>query len=306
MSSELIEIPPEMEAVGKVRESAMSLVKKSIASGDKFTRDLAIAYGLTALRKAFTPQVVGLIAGLGGTAIGWRHDKETRGETYSPDVIRDCAIEALLRGVSLTGNEFNILAGRCYITREGYEVLLSSYPGLTDLECFLGIPEDARGWGNQEMVFITAMARCKVNGKPIVVECRKGPSFDGRIAVKSYKGEFDQAKGKAKRRLMKLLYERITGSSFSEPADETAIAGDIIEVEASEPQKKLTSVVDWEQEKSLLKSPRAIDCWHVLEKCDSVERLNTIMKQAAKEDMAGPCRDKVNRFAEYVLQQVQA
>lgn len=39
-------------------------------------------------------------------------------------------IEAILRGLTTTGNEFNIIAGRFYATKEGFGRLLANIPGL--------------------------------------------------------------------------------------------------------------------------------------------------------------------------------
>jgi len=301
MTTALAERRQHLQPIAQIQRDTNLAVREAIESGDNILKDLAIACGLEAMRKAFTPEIVGVISGLAGTSLGFRHDKETTGQKYSPDVIRDCAIEALLRGVSLTGNQFNIIGGRCYITREGYVSLLQSYPGLTDLQVEVGLPEDNRQWGKQEMVFLTAAARCKVNGVPVIVECRKTPGFDGRLAVKAFSGEPDQAKGKAQKRVLKLLYERITGSAFSEPdaPDDAIQAADVIEVQA-EPQ------IDWHGEMLKLESQRAVDCWEAIDKCKSKEKLIAILDHARKEDMTGKDRDSIARFAEHVGRSLQS
>lgn len=40
-------------------------------------------------------------------------------EKYKPETVKDCFIDALLNGVEPTGNQFNIISAKCYITKEG-------------------------------------------------------------------------------------------------------------------------------------------------------------------------------------------
>jgi len=306
MTTELA-VKESMKTVADIRQQTLASMHQAMESADTFSRDLALAFGLQALRKAFTPEVVGVIAGLGGTPLGWQHDKNREGSGYSPDVIRDCAIEALLRGVSLTGNQFNIMSGRCYITREGYTALLAGYPGLTDLDVQIGLPEDARAFGKQEMVFVSAFARCKVNGKQVSVEARKTPGFDGRLAVKVYQGEIDAAKGKADRRIKQRLYERITGSSFSEPDDGVAIAAEVIEAVAVDPvaiTQQPAAVGHWESERRRIEAPRLHGAWEKLQQAKTVSEIDDICSHLKRVDATEKDKDIVRRFAEHRLQEI--
>lgn len=290
-----LSIPSAMQTIATVRKDTLSAVQAAQAAGDTVLRDLTIAYGLKAMREAMTPEAVGVIAGLGGTALGWRHDMESKGGSYPPDVIRDCAIEALLRGLSLTGNNWNIIAARCYVTREGYSALLANYPGLTDLEIEIGLPEDGRPWGKQEMVFVTAAARCKVNGKPVSVECRKSDGFDGRLAVKTFSGEIDNAKGKAQRRLLKLLYERITGSTIDEPDDGVATAGHVTVVDPD------AWKAPWQEEwRRLPESGPARDILTALMKCKSTTNVDAIMDTMPAQVTDARARETLVRAAEFM------
>lgn len=288
-----------MTTISQIRSDTMKAVAHATELGDTFSRDLAIASGLVALREAFVPEVVGKIASLAGTALGFRHDLEPRGQKYDPAIIRDCAIEALLRGLSLTGNQFNIIAGRCYVTREGYSSLLANYPGLTDLEIEIGLPEDAKAWGKQEMVFVTAAARCKVNGRPVSVECRKSQGFDGRLAVKTFSGEVDNAKGKAQRRLLKLLYERITGSVIDEPEDGVASASTVTVVEPTKLESQPAVADPWAVEYGRLTSPRAQDAWQHLLHVTTVEEISVAEGYFGKLEATGPEKQSLKRFAEH-------
>ena len=48
--------------------------------------------------------------------------------------------ETVLRGVRIVGNEFNIISGRPYITKEGFSRLVREWPGLTELRLMPGVP----------------------------------------------------------------------------------------------------------------------------------------------------------------------
>lgn len=80
------------------------------------------------LREAFTPEVMGAFMSLQNTALGFRTDKAQGG--YPEDVVKEAVIEASLRGLSPVGNQFNIISGRMYVTKEGFQFLLSQVPGL--------------------------------------------------------------------------------------------------------------------------------------------------------------------------------
>lgn len=83
------------------------------ANQGAFSKALALAKGIQELRKAFTPEVLKDFLSLQGSAIGFRTDRDDKKEgRYNVDEIRDCAIEALLRGAYPIGNEFNIISGR--------------------------------------------------------------------------------------------------------------------------------------------------------------------------------------------------
>jgi len=291
-----------MSKVAEIIVQTRATVRQAQSSGDVMLADLAIAYGLQALRDAFTPEIVAFISALGGTSLGWRHDLEERGQKYSPEIIRDCAIEASLRGLRFTGNQFNILAGRCYTTREGYAWLMSGYPGVTDLEIEVGLPHDAIPWGKQQMVFITAAAKCKYKGAVVSVECRKSDGFDGRLAVKAFSGDVDNAKGKAQRRLLKLLYERITGSVIAEPDDGVEQAGSVIAIEQHDTPAPATDT--WAAEADRIQSPRAQDAWAALVQAANAERIDAIMDGVKKIDATGKEKDALARFATHRLQEL--
>lgn len=142
---------------------------------------------------------------LQGTALGFKADA-----TYPPDIVRDAVIEATLRGVQTVGNQFNIISGRCYITREGYEHKLRNLKGLADFKPNYGVP------------------KMHPSGEGAIVECNASWSFKGsademraEIPVRVNKGMgTDAILGKATRKFLKRVFERITGCPEADDAVE--------------------------------------------------------------------------------------
>ena len=108
-----------------------------------FRKMILMANGVAQLRALLTDDIMTPIMALQGTALGFRTDKDSSGG-YPLPVVRDCVIEATLRGLTTTGNEFNIIAGRFYATKEGFGRLLANIPGLRYM-ITPGIPKTATG-----------------------------------------------------------------------------------------------------------------------------------------------------------------
>src|SRR3990167_7009414 len=82
---------------------------------DHFRRTFRIAQGIQALTEAMTDDVLGAISPLMNSPLGFRTDHAPANfapdgkavQPYGLGVLRVCVVEALLRGLRLTGNEFN-------------------------------------------------------------------------------------------------------------------------------------------------------------------------------------------------------
>lgn len=186
----------------KLNELAENVRKAAVeAATGKIACTLALAEAVQDLRKV----VVGLvprIRPLIGTALGFRtdRDKSDKLPPYSEDVIADCMIEAVARGLRWTGNEFNIIGAKCYTTKEGYTRLVLELPGLTDLDDTPGLPRMAEGGA-----VVPYKATWKLNGvsqsieRSIPVRLNSGMGADGAL-------------GKARRKLLAAIHGRVTGS----------------------------------------------------------------------------------------------
>jgi hypothetical protein len=152
------------------------------------------------------PGILDSIMKLQGTKLGFRTDQDRSGG-YDIDVVSDAVIEALFAGVMPTGNEFNIIGGNFYATREGFEGLIRRQGpsrGLTDVMITPGIPRMQSGGAT-----ITVDLDWKLDG----VAASKQVPFS--IKVNAGMGD-DAIVGKAKRKAMAWLWNFVTGSAMAD------------------------------------------------------------------------------------------
>ena len=198
-----------MEAIDKaVGECSI----EAIQSLPVMQQTIVLANGMTALREAITPEIVEKVfMPLMGTPLGFRTDKDDEETHYAPIVVRDCVIEAMIRGFRPIGNEFNIIAGRAYFTKEGFERKVAEFKGLTNLALFPGLPHMKDGGA-----IVAYTATFLLNGKSERFVCdvvtEGDHTMDLRIPVRVNRGMgADAVLGKAKRKFFARLYERISG-----------------------------------------------------------------------------------------------
>lgn len=179
----------------------------------QFIRAIKKAKAIEILRKMIMPTMP-LIRSLMNTPMGFLTD-EKPDKPYTDEVLRDCVIEAMLSSVSIIGNEFNIISGKCYITQAGYKSKLENLPGLTDLDVTPGVPAMYNG----QMV-CRVRAQWKLNGmdmRLIGADNKDGRAFPIKVGSGSTP---DNTTGKALRKGYKAVYEKCTGSKITEPDDE--------------------------------------------------------------------------------------
>lgn len=171
---------------------------------------MLMAAGIAALKSILTNDAMAGIMPLQNTKIGFRCDKN-----YDVDIVRNCLIEALLRGVWVVGNEFNIIASTMYITKEGFTRLLREFPGLTDLKLKPGVPIAKNGG-----VVVHYEATWKISGRPDSIE------RDIPIKVNNGMGA-DAILGKAERKIRCAIYNQLTGSAMSDGEIEDSGRADV-------------------------------------------------------------------------------
>jgi hypothetical protein len=169
------------------------------------------------LKALLTPEVMKPILNLQNTSLGFQTDRREGG--YPLDTVKECLIDAVLSGVSPVGNEFNIIAGRAYITKNGMLHKLSTVDGLS-YTMTPGIPKMAGEGGAAIIMAIDWTFNGKTNHKDLALAVRinKGMGADAII-------------GKATRKSAAWLYQTVTGQTVDEgEANESA---PVTEVKAS-------------------------------------------------------------------------
>lgn len=190
--------------------------------GNQTVKAFVQARMLQSLREQLKGPLMQDIMSLRGTPLGFltdrdggktvkRGDKEVKLPEYSEEVTRDCVVAALFEGYRLVNNEFNILASKMYPAKNGVHRQIEEFPGLTDLETDIGVPE-VRG----KCWVVTAKARWKVNGEPMSVEKTQREDGDYRIMLPMYSTDKPATVlGKAESQLFRAIWKRLTGSELS-------------------------------------------------------------------------------------------
>ena len=191
----------KLEAIVREHSLAVSEQAGRIGAG------LTVARGYRRLKEALTEEVMADIMAIQGQPIGFLTDKDVQGG-YSVDEVRNCLIDAAFHGAYASNNEFNIIAGRAYITKNGFARMLREYPGLTDLKIILDVPVMKSGGA-----IVRSSARWRINGVPdmlmrvIPVRVNRGMGTDAIL-------------GKATRKLFAAVYGQLTGSEHTVPEGE--------------------------------------------------------------------------------------
>lgn len=213
----------------------------ALATTGHFERAMKMAAGIRMLRAMLTDSILEEVMQLQGTRLGFRTDKDSSGG-YPKNVVKDCFIEATLRGARPIGNEFNIISSSPYLTKEYYTRMLDEFPGLNYVPQF-GVPQMAGDKG----ALVPVLIQYTIDGETrlferIVKKEKQGDvesTFDGRIPVRVNSGMgADAILGKATRKAYKALYEQLIGYQLGDGDPD-----DVIDAESSAP-KSLGQLTD--------------------------------------------------------------
>jgi hypothetical protein len=189
-----------------------------LATMSTLQRTLTLAQGMQELRELIDGPVLDRFKSLTDSPLGFLTDHAGKAP-YSDIIIRDCVIEAMLRGAQPIGNEFNIIAGRCYLTKQFYERAVRDWEGLSELRLVEGVP-----YLQTNGALVAMTANWKLHGRTDSIECVKTENADARIAVRVNAGMgTDAILGKAKRKLLARVYARISGSTWAESDAEAEV-----------------------------------------------------------------------------------
>lgn len=171
---------------------------------------------ITMLREALTDEVMEKVfMPLMNTKVGFRTDRDGKpdknGRTkplYDVPTVRDAIIDAAIIGLLPTGNQFNIISGTMYPTKEGYTVLLKKIGA----KYIIDVQQDRSQ--NPDFAEFPCKITYAFNGE------KNSLTVVATVRRDQYSSN-DQLRGKAERRAKKALYEYLTGTDYGD-ADETS------------------------------------------------------------------------------------
>lgn len=206
------------EVIETLNSTVISVIS---ANGmDGFEKAFLIAEATAKLKNALTKQYMAPIMQLQGNRLGFRTDKDSTGG-YDEAIVKNCLIEAVLTGVQPFGNQFNIIAGNCYITKEGFGHLLKNYPGL-DYDITPALPRIKE---DKTSAAVVMKITWTINGKT------ESKDIDFAVIMNNFM-KVDAVIGKATRKARAWLFWRLTGVEVGE--------GDVTDADAKVMSSKLT------------------------------------------------------------------
>jgi len=302
MSTDLVK-----EKAKEAFSNALVVGKKyaaELAASEDFFKPIVLAMAIQDLKSALTPEAMAAIRGLENSAMGFKTDDPK--QPYPVEVIRDCVVEAMLRGVSVAGNQFNIIKGNFYIARNGWEAKLRK-AGCSEIVPTVGRPEDVmmgapNQYGNcQVTATFAAQASCMKDGKRYSVSACITSEVDGRIQVSAFGKDIsaciDGLKGKVEARILKKLY--CLACDAVEPDEEferpdvivvPEVAKQIEQVPQTPEPESIPAVKqfsgDYDRVLNMLSSdPSAAsvfqEIWKTIADCKTLEELDAIAKDSA-------------------------
>lgn len=209
--------------------NVLSVIGNKALNG--FEKAFMISTAIQALKDALTPEYMKPIMALQGNKLGFKTDKDDKGG-YEMNVVKNCLIEAVLMGLQPHGNQFNIIAGNTYATKEGCGYLLSQIPGLK-WEIVLGLP---RINADKTSAAVSAKIKYTFNAPEEITE------LDIPIKMNAFMGA-DAVLGKATRKARKWLYDKITGNELPE-GDAQDVSAEVISSKIERKEGKETNVAN--------------------------------------------------------------
>jgi hypothetical protein len=201
------------EVLKKIDQSVSAFISAADLHG--FQKAYLVASKINELRTLLTDAYMKPIMALQGSRLGFKTDKDKTGG-YQMEVVRNCLIEAVLMGLQPTGNQFNIIAGNTYATKEGCGELLKKIGGLT-YDIVIGLPRinaDKSGAAVDATITWTVSGKIDATGKAYMPYSRE-KVVPIPVKIDQY-ATVDAINGKATRKARAWLLATITGSEMPE------------------------------------------------------------------------------------------
>lgn len=193
----------EKSVIQKLDKSVLSVIGNRAVLG--FEKAHVVSNAINELKSLLTDEYMKPIMALQGNRLGFRTDKDKTGG-YSVEIVRNCLIDAVLMGLQPTGNQFNIIAGNTYPTKEGCGYLLNNFQGL-NYEIVCGLP---RVNPEKTSAAVDCAISWSING---------GETFEKTVPIPIKMDSYtslDAVIGKATRKARAWLLSRIMGMEVTD------------------------------------------------------------------------------------------
>lgn len=224
-------------------ESAAQEYAAMMASdhGNAMMRTLAKATAVAIIEESLTDELLRRsVVPLMGKKFGFRTDKDREQKPYPLTTIRSCVCEVLLNGARLDGNEFNIIAGQSYFTREFWTRKVEELADVSAIDIKVGELEvkPRKGFSRDSSdAYVEVIATWVVKRTPREwhkrIERQHGREFDNRVVVpmNAQMGR-DAIIGKVMARTYKAIYQLSGGAYLEASADGEELEVETIDAEA--------------------------------------------------------------------------
>lgn len=188
-------------------------------AANSLEEQLVVAQAMIDLRAALTDEVMQPIMALMNTPLGFKTDRDPNQIDYKTqkphvpydiNVVRECFIEARLRGYNVIGNEFNIIAGNFYATKNGLDRQCKNHDGVTDFMVAIGIPRLVPSQDPKDRGAIVPCEATWMQGG-----ARQTTKADIPVKVNDRMGA-DAIIGKATRKILARAYAAMSGRNTPE------------------------------------------------------------------------------------------
>lgn len=243
MSKELIEKSSTIDGV------VLSVIGEKNLTG--FKKAHLVSSAILQLETLLDAEYMKPIISLQSTSLGFRTDKDlkkdqngsyVKGDGYPVEIVRRCLIEAVLKGYQPTNNEFNIIGGNMYPTKNGLERKANEWQGLK-----YSIIQTIKLFSVEKgSALVDAQIKWEINNiqreetVPIPLKIDKWTSVDAVI-------------GKGKRKALAWLLSNISG--------ESVVDGDVDDLKFSEMGK---TPIDQPKELPILSDQQLQDAIHAV------------------------------------------
>lgn len=224
MSEKTTALTKSQTEIATALDSQIFLVLGSDALNG-FEKAYAMSNAIGELKKLLTEEYMKPIMDLQGSRLGFKTDKDKTGG-YPMEVVKQCLIDAVLFGLQPTGNQFNIIAGNMYPTKEGTGYILNNMKGL-----------------NYDIVSV--IKATSPDGKSALVEATINWSINGQdkskvvpipIKTDAYTG-VDAIIGKATRKARAWLISTLTGVEVTD-GDVTDVPHTVVGSKVTQEEKE--------------------------------------------------------------------